>query len=402
MKNKFIKNSKLKILWLTPYPVNLYYEFKKITNSSITHPCSWIIGLENLYKNEKSIDLNIVTLSYNIPESSSFKINNITYHYIKRTISFLKNQLTGYKKEKKKIEGIINKINPDIIHVFGTEDVFSFATLGFKHKTIIHIQGIITIYNKARGLIFDKKWLCWQLQSRWEKKSIIGHKNFFVRTEWDSSYIKELNPKANLFFCWEVLRNEFYQKLSLKNEKKYIIYLGGTNKFKGYHYVIKVFKEIHLRYPNINLVIGGFTKISQEKNKLEKKYSKKMVKKIIFSGFLNPNEIIDYFSQSIALLIFSKMENSPNSVSEAQICGVPVIAMNVGGISDLIENKKNGFLLKYGDYKSAISIIESLILNDSLYFNISNNSVLDAEKRHNRKNIKNNVINTYKKILKLT
>jgi glycosyltransferase involved in cell wall biosynthesis len=54
---------------------------------------------------------------------------------------------------------------------------------------------------------------------------------------------------------------------------------------------------------------------------------------------------------------------SPLTLLEAQLMEKPVIATNVGGIPELIEDGKNGFLIEKGDYQELINKI-NLILND--------------------------------------
>ena len=386
----------MNILWLTPYPPNKYFEYNKQSHSLQTHTCSWIIGLEELVKNEEKINLNILTLSYDIPETQNFQQGKINYYFLKRKTPIKTNLMTRYRKEIKEIQNMIYYIQPDVIQAFGTEDVYALACLDFSHKSIVHIQGIITLYNKARGALFDRQWLAWTLQSIHEKKAVSLHKNFFIRTKWDSSFVLKHNPRANLYNCWEALRSEFYQQnIFRENKKKYLLFLGGSYDFKGYKDVLEVFFSVYQKIPDLEFVIGGNTNADHERQIFRKKFPIEFVDRIKFPGILSAKEIIQYFSESLALIVLSKMENSPNSICEAQICGVPVISVDIGGISDLIENNETGFLIEYGDRNTPVNIIERLFNDSSLFNTISRNARETAKKRHNPVLIKNTILEVY-------
>lgn len=96
----------------------------------------------------------------------------------------------------------------------------------------------------------------------------------------------------------------------------------------------------------------------------------------------------------------SYIDNSPNSVCEAQICGLPVIAANVGGVSSLIEHKKTGLLVPANAPYDICYWIKELINNDNLRESLSNNAVFTAKERHNPQTIVKNILEVYQSILK--
>ena len=75
----------------------------------------------------------------------------------------------------------------------------------------------------------------------------------------------------------------------------------------------------------------------------------------------------------------SYIENSPNSVCEAQILGLPVIACNVGGLSTIISHNHSGILIPSNDYSGA-SYIKEICMNEALAKRISINSIKIATK----------------------
>ena len=96
----------------------------------------------------------------------------------------------------------------------------------------------------------------------------------------------------------------------------------------------------------------------------------------------------------------SYIDNSPNSVCEAQILGTPVIATFVGGIPTLIENNKTGILVPTNDpIYLAAKIIELSKNENNICLNLSQNARLTALKRHNRDGIISDLLAIYKSII---
>ena len=92
----------------------------------------------------------------------------------------------------------------------------------------------------------------------------------------------------------------------------------------------------------------------------------------------------------------SYIDNSPNSVCEAQICGVPVIACNVGGMSNWLENNLNGILVPANDPYTLAYTIKEICTTESISQKISIEAVKAANSRHNRGEIAINLISIYK------
>jgi hypothetical protein len=77
-----------------------------------------------------------------------------------------------------------------------------------------------------------------------------------------------------------------------------------------------------------------------------------------------PEQVQDFLSEIDIYALFSGMDGLGQSVIEASLMGKPVLATNVGGIPETIENGKTGFLIESGDTQEWVNKI-SLILENS-------------------------------------
>ncbi len=80
-------------------------------------------------------------------------------------------------------------------------------------------------------------------------------------------------------------------------------------------------------------------------------------------------------------------DNSPNSVCEAQILGLPVIACNVGGVSTLIQHRKTGVLVPSNGVIELVSAIKEYNLHPEIYKKLAEEGREVAQKRHDKSKI---------------
>ena len=99
------------------------------------------------------------------------------------------------------------------------------------------------------------------------------------------------------------------------------------------------------------------------------------------------------------MVISSRHDNLPNVGIEAQACGTPVIAFNVGGLPDIVEHQKTGYLAKPFDINDLAQGID-WVLNAENYSELCKNARDKVLKEFDGKVIANKYIALYEKILK--
>ena len=108
-----------------------------------------------------------------------------------------------------------------------------------------------------------------------------------------------------------------------------------------------------------------------------------MEDKIIFLGKLSAEEMKQQYLQCHAFVCASSLENSPNSVGEAMLLGVPVAASCTGGIPSMLTSKKEGVLFEKGNPKALAEAVIQLWENPKQTLSLSENAKVRARKTHN-------------------
>lgn len=376
----------MKILFLAPVP---YF--------SNQHPAPWVSTLI-AQLDAKGIKITILNYSHHCKNNiEKFYKGNIEYIFIK-TIHPKINLLTFYYDKIKKLTQFVNerKTEFDIIHIFGNEHQFEISLKNIDVPAVLHVQGIISEYKKVykqKGL----KRIMWYMADKFEKLGYNYIVNYSCRTKWDQMIVKNHRPDAKIFNIWEMIREEFflYEKIDLG---KNILFIGGTNLIKGLHFALKSFDKVKDITGGKFVIVGNSDKNIINKIIRENELLLDIDKDLVLKGFLEPVDILKCYDDCFCLLHPSLIDNSPNSVCEAQVAGLPVIASDVGGVSSVIEDEETGLLVKLETEDIKNSILK-LYSDKNLWNKISLNSKKVSKIRHDPKLILTQTMNMYKSII---
>jgi glycosyltransferase involved in cell wall biosynthesis len=418
----------MKILWITNVPVAKHCDITK------TSPLSggWMLASLEMLKGHQSIEICVVT-TWPVKKKTIVKEQNIEYIVLPGGYPILYN----YSKvsNHKEWDQIVSYFKPDIIHIHGTEFPLGLGLLTARpnEKYIISIQGLCSVIERYyyagidfseiiktitfRDLIrFDtifqirKKF---HLRGSLEIKYLNRIRHVIGRTDWDRIHTKVINPSITYHFCNESLRSEFYQrKWDLNKTKRHSIFISQASyPIKGFHILLKALNILKLKYRDITIYIAGID-ITRSKNFTEKislsgygKLLRKLINEnllheyLVFTGNLNAEQMASYYQNSHVFVCPSSIENSPNSVGEAQLIGIPCVASYAGGIPDMIVNGETGLLYRFEEYEMLASNIDSIFSNDDLSIKISNNGRKIAQNRHNRMMNMERTIEIYNEII---
>lgn len=313
---------------------------------------------------------------------------------------------------------VIDDFNPDVIEIFGSEFYFSLAARVSKHiPTVLHFQGILSLYiyiflppgiskwqyimsgKGLKGKYNNFQYLAYWQRSAYREKAVLKAVPHVIgRTDWDKQAIAVLNPNAKYHYGGEILRDVFYENKERTIPSK--ITISSTISFptyKGYDVILKVANilknELHLDF--VWNVYGN----------IDPSFMEKQVRlchedvNVRLCGVASPTQLRDALLESTMYFHPSYTENSPNSVCEAQILGVPVVASRVGGTDSLVEHGKTGFLYPVTDPYIAAYYIMYLVDNPDVNIAIGKAAKQVATARHDKKKIVNELMETYQEMI---
>lgn len=116
---------------------------------------------------------------------------------------------------------------------------------------------------------------------------------------------------------------------------------------KGLIFALTALKLLHDKGYELQLVLAGDGPSRSHLQALAHRLE--ISERVIFRGFLTEDEIIEELESSDLFVLPSFVEGIPVSAMEAMAIGVPVIATNIAGTSELIEDRKTGLLVRPSD-----------------------------------------------------
>lgn len=390
---------------------------------------TWMINMSREIAHSDDVELAIACVYGDT--FKDFTVNNIRYFCIPgngKTMLFYNEDLIKYW------DMIEERFCPDIVNFHGTEYSHGVSYLRkYKDKKkVLTIQGVmgkiapkrngelpLSVLLKYRTL---KEWLhfngmieqqyLFNKNVKYETEIIKSMQYVTGRTDWDKYYMQSINPDIKYFRCYYDLREEFYHadRWNIDHVNRNVIFASNSAQapMKGGHIVIEALNLVKRKIPDVKAI---FLASKQENGKLipnsgYTKYIADLIKKynleenVQFVSGQRADGVIDLMTHSHITVIPSAIENASATLREAMHLGSPCISAFRGGMTELVDNGKNGFLYDYTEYEFLAGRIVELLKDDKLAIEFSKNSIEKSSCWHNKEKNKNDYIQMYKEIFK--
>jgi 1,2-diacylglycerol 3-alpha-glucosyltransferase len=165
---------------------------------------------------------------------------------------------------------------------------------------------------------------------------------------------------------------QFDKEFGLRDGSKKILYVGRLMEEKGLDVLLNAYNIVNAKIPNTNLVIVGKGHLRRN---LEEQANKLGLESVVFTGFVSDSLLKQAYASSDLFVLPSYAEIQPLVLLEALAMGLPAIGTKVGGVPEMIVDGRNGYLLKPGDHQGLAEKITTLLNDDALREEFSQNSL---------------------------
>ena len=377
----------MKVAIVTTDNRELYKDYKASTPQFGTAPEALLQGFALLPELEVHV-LSCAQAPMNSPQKLA---PNIWFHSLH--VPKLGWMRTVYQGCIRAIRARLKQIQPDIVHGQGTERECAISTIFSGYPNVLTLHGnmrLLAKINKNRPFSFG--WLAARLETftiprsagvvcitRYTQEAVtnLARRTWVVPNAVDSSFFDiqpvERGPKR-LILCIGTIwlrknQNRFIRALDTwapSNHVK-VLFLGHAD--KNSEYGAEFFELIRSR------------------------------PWCIFNGFADRNAIKSHLETASLLALPSLEDNCPMVVLEAMAAGVPVMAANVGGVPDLVEQGRTGWLCDPVDQRSIQQAVEAALSDPNLALTVVKTAKQQALDRFHPRKVAQRHLEIYRQIL---
>lgn len=395
--------------------------------------CGWLYSsAKALLQHMPDCELGVIVYSYG-KTFEEYEVEGITYYMVPT-----KNMAKTDKRQVESCRKALKQFSPDLIHIHGTEHSLAKAVCianEGKVKTVANIQGLagpimryadggLSLWDKLTNITpldFYRNTFLLNVKRSYRRRTecenyVIMHITDIIgRTRWDRDHSLTVNPHLDYHFMNETLRDSFYETpvWQLDKCKKHTIFVSNSGApLKGAHQMLKALPIILKHYPDTVVKFCGSSVMNNDfKSMLHFQgyhlYLRRLVKSIgvqnhvEFLGTLSEEEMKRSFLDAHVYVMPSAIENSPNSLCEAQILGVPVVASYCGGTPTLVNDGQTGYLYRFEEVEMLAQRVVELFAKDEASLSaLSERERNAALLRHDRKENARRLIDIYYNLMR--
>lgn len=414
----------MKVLWICHFSnsqirkklhfsVNLFENFvnfflyKKISKRSDF--AAWITNGISEFEKIKEVELHIISPHYEMKyKTEEFELGGIHYHFFKPDDNFFLKR--GLKKifntsdnefngNRKIVKRLVNKIKPDLIHMFGAENpYYSITALDIDTTKIPFQVTLQTLLSDAEFLSKSSLPLSqYNLRAKLERK-ILGRINYIGSsvTKYRDIVWENINPSA-LFFDSGLAVAENVKQSEV--DKAYDFVYFSVSIEKAVDVAIEAFAIACEKLPFLTLNIIGESTPSFTQQ-LTKRISELGIEKnITFSGKLSTHEeVLLQIQKSKYALLPLKIDHISGTIREAMFSEIPVLTTRTHGTPSLNENRESVLISEQGDYEAMAQNMFRLIESPELTKKLKENGLITVHELWNNKKMMTDQVKVYQSI----
>jgi N-acetyl-alpha-D-glucosaminyl L-malate synthase BshA len=182
----------------------------------------------------------------------------------------------------------------------------------------------------------------------------------------------------------------------IKEDEKVIIHVSNFRPVKRVKDVIESFQKIAEMIPAKLLLVGDGPEMAKISQMVDERH---LTKQVLFLG--KQENLEELYAISDLLLLLSEKESFGLVALEAMACGVPCVGTNTGGIPEVIENGRTGYICEVGDIEMISSMSLKILQNDELHGQFSKAGIKRVRTRFSSGKILNQYEDIYYQLMEM-
>ena len=412
----------MKILWFTNVP--LPQAAGAAGAGSTGFGGHWMTELFNRVVQQPDVQLGVATAFPGLPDLQ-FEQDSVSFYVVgqpRRAATF-----SGSQAALAKCAAAVRDFSPDLIHFHGSERFFGLLKAEglVRSPAVVSLQGVLGPYSSFRnffgalspwdvarstrlveiplGLGLIRQFADMRRGARQEARIVAAVEGVLGRTDWDEAYARQLNPGASYHRVGEILRPAFGEaRWSLAGcDRHTLVYTNAGHPRRGTENLLAATAMLRNEFPAMKLRLAGVVSERSGYGRFLRRRIRDLSlgDRVEFLGYLDGQAMARELVRAHAFVISSYVENSPNSLAEAMMVGMPCIASFVGGIPSMVDNGRTGLLYPVDDIPLLAAGIRRVFRDDDLAVRIAAAAREAAAIRHDPATVTEQLMAAYARVL---
>ncbi len=418
----------MRVLWLSP--IELTAVTHQLGRPAATRGGGWIDALRAAVSGDPGLALGIACITPT--PFGTFEHQGVTYMSLST-----RSGSTRWRRAAMRSLGrqrtidysgaclrAMEEFRPDVVHVHGTETTLGAVSCRTNLPVVVSMQGVVSdvarhyfdgvsateiltdtlrIPSTLRGVGLLPSYIALRRSISNERRIISAVRFFTGRTEYDRRAVLSLNSGAVYFHADRILRSLFYSEVGCRESLSGVIYCtGGAAPYKGIELVLDAVSLLLPDHPGITVRIAGSLEHSAMGRLLRRRARRLAIEnRVIWLGPLNDESIVHELATCSVYVHASHVDNSPNSLAEAMIRGVPCVASSAGGIPSMIEHGVDGLIFDAGRAVALAESIRVILGSPELAIELGSSARKKALRRHDARHIARSTLEMYQQVAAL-
>ena len=312
------------------------------------HYATWLPQIAEFWDGQREVEIHWIVMSELVKERVDVCEWGQMFHVLPTSRSG--RATTLFRADRKAIYEVLDEIRADLVHGWGTEDVYGLAAVLSGRSNIVSMQGILSYYalkNRMPARSYLQAVL--ELFILWKAERVT------IESEWGRNVVMKRNPCAKVELVEYGVQQVFFQTKWRPEEKNpFALFVGGISPRTGIQDLVEAFRDQKLSGRELVVIGGGEGEWSE-------KLQKSAPPNIRWLGRKTAEETAEYMSKAWCLVLPTRADTSPNVVKEARVIGLPVITTRHGGQASYVRDGEDGYFVDCGDMNGLIGKLEVVL-----------------------------------------
>ena len=380
----------MRILWAVNIPLPAASEALGLPKSPFG---GWLSTMTRQLGAEKGVQLGVV-MRAPVRELRWADVEGIRYYALPQTGK------GGLDARPEDCVRVLEDFGPDLLHAEGSEMAYTRRLLeAWQGHSLLSLQGVINGYEPfelgalrpvgmfaslrlrsmltALALLLNKR-LRFDPRLRSEREVVAMASHIMGRTSWDRAQAWALNLSAHYHHCSRTLRQPFYtRRWQAAACDRHTIFAGNAaSPRKGAHILLEALCLLRREYPAARVVFAGEPPQARRSGIKQwvgyPSYLNDRIQQlglgshVEFTGLLDATTMAERMARSHVFAMASIIENSPNTLGEAMMLGIPCVSAYAGGTASMARDESEALLYRAEDPVTLAYQIKRLFDSEAL------------------------------------